>query len=311
MPKIELPLLVMTHPIDRSLFQTILDPWVRKIIVKNRSDLRRALKKADGLITLLSNPVDRELLSAAPHLKVVGNYAVGVNNIDLKTCAEFGIQVVNTPGVLTRSTAELAVALLFACARRLPEGEALSRSGRFKGWLPDLLLGMDLCGREATIVGRGKIGTETEVIFKALGLNVHVITRHTSKIDILHRLKRTQILSLHLPLTEQTRHWLNQARLAALPPDAIVINTSRGPVIDEKALIDTLRHRRIFAAGLDVYENEPSIPSTLRKLKNVVLLPHLGSATVKTRQAMARLLVQGVLAVLDGKAPANTVTFSP
>jgi glyoxylate reductase len=261
------------------------------------------------LVTRFSDPVNEDLLKHAPKLRAISNFAVGVDNIDFAACGRRGIRVCNTPDVLTRATAELTLALLLSAARRIPEGEQLCRTGHFKGWAPDMLVGIELQGRTAVLVGRGRIGHETAKLFEGIGLRIEWITRSTTPAQIRTKLKRAQILSLHTPLTPETRHWLNKSRLALLPRDAIVLNTTRGPVVDEQALIQVLKARKIFAAGLDVYEQEPKIPAELRKLPNVVLLPHLGSATRTAREAMARLAIQGVLALLGGKIPHNEVKF--
>lgn len=301
------PKIVLTYPIHPRVISQVLKPAGQVILAETPAKLSRALPQADALITLLTDRVDEKLLSRARRLRVVGNVAVGVNNIDLGACARRRIRVVNTPDVLTRATAELALTLLLSAARRVPEGERLCRSGRFKGWAPDLLLGHELHGRMAVLVGQGRIGKKAAQFFRALGVQVSFITRKDSDAQIARKLKQAQILSLHLPLTSETRHWLSARRIACLPRDAIVINTSRGPLVDEKALIRALKSKRIYAAGLDVYEHEPRIPPALRKLQNVVLLPHVGSATEETREAMARLAAEGVVGVLRGKLPWNLV----
>jgi glyoxylate reductase len=303
------PRVVLTYPIHHDVIENELKPHAHVLWVTDPKKLPKALKNADGLITLLTQPVTESLLKSAPRLRVVGNMAIGVDNIDLKACARRGITVVNTPDVLTRATAELAVALLFAAAKRVPEGEALCRQGRFTGWKPDMLLGLELKGRHALIVGKGRIGKETGKLMRALGLKIHFITQNDSSAQIETKLRSAQVLSLHMPLNSSTRHWLSERRMALLPRDAIVINTARGPVIDEKALTQALKQKRIFAAGLDVFEREPEISKALRNLPNVVLLPHLGSATREAREAMARLVVRGTLGVLSGKQVPNTVTF--
>jgi glyoxylate reductase len=303
------PRIVLTYPIHHDVIENELKPFAHVDLVTDPRKLPLALQKADGLITLLTQPVTAALLDQAPRLRVVGNMAIGVDNIDLKACAQRGIQVVNTPDVLTRATAELAIALLFAAAKRIPEGENLCRKGQFKGWKPDMLLGLELKGRKAILLGKGRIGQETGKIMQALGLQVDFITRKDSPTAIEKKLKQAQVLSLHAPSHASTKHWLNGKRIALLPKDSIVINTARGPLMDEKALIEALQKKRIFAAGLDVFEKEPTIPPALRKLPNVVLLPHIGSATRETRKAMARLVVQGTLGVLSGKRVPNTVKF--
>jgi glyoxylate reductase len=303
------PRVVLTHPLIPSVVMRELAPHALIRYAKNRKQLLTLARQADAIITLLSDPVNEELLSQAPNLKVIGNFAVGFDNIDLKICDAYGVRVVNTPNVLTRSTAELTVALIFAAARRFHEGEDLCRSGRFKSWTPTLLLGLELQGRTAVLVGEGRIGSETGRILKGIGMKVIFIHHEDSKLVVEKKLKQAQVLSLHVPLNSETHHWLDATRLKLLPLEAIVINTTRGPVVDEKALIRALRSSRIYAAGLDVYEHEPHIPKGLRNLKNVVLLPHLGSATSQAREGMTNLVIQGVLGILSGKRVGNEVHY--
>lgn len=301
------PKFVLTDPIHPQVVREKLAPHAQVVVCRSRAQLKRELRNADALLTLLSQRVDSKLLDQGPQLRVVGNYAVGLDNLDLSECAKRNISVVHTPDVLSRATAELALTLLLAAARRVPEGEALCRRGAFKGWRPNLLLGRELNGKTAVLLGRGRIGQETARLLRAVGLRVVWITREDSESLISKKLGRADVLSLHCSLNPQTHHWLNARRLSQLPPDAIVVNTARGPVIDEKALIQALKSRQISAAGLDVFENEPRIPLALRQLKNVVLLPHLGSATEEARRHMAELLIEGALQVLGGKRPFNLV----
>jgi glyoxylate reductase len=301
------PTVVLTDPLIPAVVKRDLRPHARVKLATSRAQLLRLLPEADGLITLLSGRIDAALLAKAERLRVVGNFAVGFDNLDLAACRARGVRVVNTPGVLDRSTAELALALLLAAARRMPEGEALCRSGRFRGWAPGLLVGLELRGRRALIVGKGRIGGETARLFAAVGLEVRSLGSKSSAAEIARELQAAQVISLHLPYSAATHHWLSKARLARLPRDAIVINTARGPVVDEQALIAALRTRRIFAAGLDVFEREPEIPLALRRLQSAVLLPHLGSATTQAREAMCALVIAGVLAVLRGETPPNGV----
>lgn len=304
------PLILLTYPIAPEIQRQALGRRFRTQVARSRADFEKRVAGASAIVTLVKDPVSARLLDGAPHLKAVGNFAVGLDNIDLGACAKRGIRVVNTPKVLSRATAECALALLLACARRIPEGEALCRAGRFKGWAPDLLLGLELRGRTAVIVGPGRIGTETARLFRGVGLKVRFIGPKTKPADQNRLLRQAQILSLNTPLTRETRHWLNARRLGLLPRDAIVINTSRGPVIDEQALIRVLKRRRIFAAGLDVFEREPEIPVALRRLPNAVLLPHVGSATREARTAMAQTVLEGVAGILNGKRPWNEVNLS-
>lgn len=277
------------------------------VVAPDGEALRRELAHAVGLVVTLSVKVDDELLACGPGLRVVGNFAVGVDNIDLEACRRRGIAVVNTPDVLTRSTAECALLLLLACARRLPEGERMCRADAFGGWEPRMLLGRELLGLKAVLVGRGRIGQATARLFEAVGLDVDFITRADDDGAVQKKLGAADVVSLHVPLTSSTRHWLNAERLSWLKPDAIVINTARGPVVDEQALIEVLERGALGGAGLDVFEEEPRIPARLRALDRVVLLPHLGSATRTARAGMARKAVGGVAAVLAGEPPDNRV----
>ena len=301
------PMVVLTHELPAHIVRKELDPHFRVKIASTPGQLKAALKTADGLVTLLTVAITKELLDGAPHLKAIGNVAVGFNNIDLKACAQRGIRVTNTPDVLTGATAELTLALLLAVAKRIPEGETLCREGKFKGWEYDMLLGQELKGRRAVILGRGSIGVAFSKLLLALGVQSEFITRGDSPASIAEKLSRAQIFSIHVPYSTETHHWLNAKRIAALPADAIVLNTARGPIVDETALIAALKAKKIFGAGLDVFEAEPKSPAALKALTNVVLLPHLGSATQSTREAMARLACSGVAAILMGKNPSNEV----
>lgn len=303
------PKIVLTHPLHAPTLKSTLRPHARVKICTSQRELKKELQTADALITLLTDPVGKALLEHGPQLKVVGNFAVGVDNIDLSACAQRKIKVVHTPKVLTRATAETTLTLLMACAKRVTEGHTLCRQGRFQGWKPDLLLGQLLQGRHAVLLGQGRIGKEVSRLFRAVGMTTEFITRQHSAQEISKRLQRAQVFSIHCPLTPKTHHWLNASRLKKLPADAIVLNTARGPIIDETALIQTLKSKKIFAAGLDVYEDEPAIPKSLCNLPNVVLLPHLGSAAAETRQQMAETVMTGVLRVLSGQRPWNLVNL--
>ncbi len=300
---------VLSYPFCAEAVNKILLKHARVSVADSRAKLKKQLLTADALICLLTDTIDENLLQLAPKLKVIGNHAVGINNIDLDACKRRGVKVCNTPDCLTRSTAELALTLLFAVAKRVTEGQALCRSGNFRGWAPELLLGQELKGRHAVIVGAGRIGTETAKLFRAVGVSTEFIRRTDSPHEITRKLRRAQILSLHCPYTPETDHWLDARKLSQLPTDAIVLNTARGAIIDEQALIRALRARKIFGAGLDVFENEPRIPLSLRKLPNCVLLPHVGSATTAARTAMLNLVLTGTRDLLLGKKPRNQVIF--
>ena len=301
------PLVVLSHSLPDFIVKEELLSFARVKIAKNATDLKALLPKADGLVSLLTVQINEKLLSLAPNLKVVGNVAVGINNVDTQALIRHGVRLTNTPDVLTRATAELTLALLMAAARRIPEGESLCRTGKFKGWAHDMLLGLELQGRHAVILGKGRIGQDFAKLLQALDMTVEFITRADSPEQVNEKLSRAQIFSIHVPYSKDSHHWLSARRIAALPKDSIVLNTARGPIVEEKALIRALQKKKIFAAGLDVFEFEPAIPPALRKLKNVVILPHIGSATQKTRAAMARLACSGVATILKGGAPSNEV----
>lgn len=283
-----------------------------------KEEVIKKLPGCIGLISLLSFEVDKDVIDGGSDLRVIANYAVGYDNIDIGYATRKSIYVLNTPDVLTRATAELTWALIFAVSRRLIEGDRMVREERFPGWQPDLLLGLELKGSTLGIIGGGRIGSEVARIGIGLGLNVIYFDinrkRELEKIDVGFRsldelLQKSDIISLHLPLTEETKYILNRERLQLLKPGAILINTGRGPLVDEKFLITLLKEEKIHA-GLDVYENEPRVPEELTKLKNVVLLPHIGSATRKARFEMARLCFDGIRKVMKGEIPPNCINPS-
>jgi glyoxylate reductase len=268
-----------------------------------------------GLGALLSTRVDAALLDRLPRLRIVANCAVGVDNVDVEAAARRGIVVTNTPDVLTEATADLTWALILAVARRLREGETLVRSGEWRGWHPRQLLGMELAGSTLAILGLGRIGEA--VARRAIGFKMDVVyVGRTPRPDLEARLmlrrfpleqalERADVVTIHLPLTDETRHMIGAPELARMKPAAILVNTARGPIVDEAALAEALELGRIAGAGLDVYEDEPRVHPRLLAHPRTVLLPHLGSATDKTRLAMARLVAENLLAVLAGR-PAPT-----
>lgn len=283
-----------------------------------RAELLRRAAGAEALITLMSERVDDELLDAAgPGLKVVANYAVGYDNVDVAACARRGVAVTNTPDVLTDATADLAFALLLAAARRLVEGHDLVRSGRWTGWQPGQLLGMPVAGATLGLVGMGRIGSAVARRARGFGMRVLYYGRRRdaaaeaelgaayAPLDEL--LRESDFVSVHVPLTPETRHLIGPHELAAMKPTAVLVNTARGPVVDEAALAEALRSGRLFAAGLDVFEREPEVHPDLLGLANVVLAPHIGSATVAARTDMALLCSRAVLDVLAGRTPPNLV----
>jgi glyoxylate reductase len=262
---------------------------------------------ADGIVTMLTVTVDDHYLEAAgPQLRIVANYAVGVNNIDLDAAHRRRIVVSNTPDVLTGATAELAVTLMLSLLRRVAEGDRFVRRRDQWQFSLEFMLGERLAGKTVLIVGSGRIGRETARLVEAFGA-VPVLAGREADLDEL--LGRADIVSLHVPLTEATRHLIDARRLRLMKGSAVLINTARGPVVDEIALAGALRDGTIAGAGLDVYEHEPEVTEALLGLENVVLAPHLGSATRDTRLAMGMLCVDALRAVLlEGRTPANVVT---
>ena len=259
-----------------------------------------------ALLCLLTDSVDRAVLDAADALEVIANIAVGYNNIDLVAARERGIAITNTPDVLTDASADFTWALILGITRRIGEGERLVRRGEWKGWALDFMLGAELRGKQLGIVGYGRIGRA--VAARAAAFGMHVVHNSRSGGMPLDRLLSTSdVVSLHCPLTPETFHLIDQAALARMKRSAYLINTSRGPVVEEAALAWALRERMISGAAIDVYENEPAVHPDLLKLENVLLAPHLASATVETRTAMADLAVRNVLAVLAGQPPLTPV----
>lgn len=271
-----------------------------------KGTLLQAARSSEALITLLTDRVDRSVLEEGKRLRIVANVAVGVDNIDVAAATKLGILVTNTPGVLTESTADLTWALILAVARRVVEGDAYLRAGRFKGWDFDLMRGLELQGKTLGIVGAGRIGKAVARRARGFGMKVLLHSR-SGAIPLRRLLKASDVVSIHVPLSKATHHLIGASELRLMKSTAVLINTSRGPVVDEKALAGALRRRRIAGAGLDVYEREPKVYPELLKQKNVVLLPHLGSATDDTRRAMLEMAVKNVKAALGGKRPPNLV----
>jgi glyoxylate reductase len=277
-----------------------------------------SLAEAEALIALLTTRVDAALLARAPNLRVVANAVVGYDNVDVAACAERGIHVTNTPDVLTEATADLAMALVLATVRRLPQAERSLRAGEFGGWRFWDYLGGDLQGATLGILGMGRIGTALARRARAFGMRVVYTNRGRVPEEVERELEArlvpwnelltgSDVLSLHAPLTPGTRHLLDRDALARMRPGSYLINTARGPLVDEAALAEALRHGPLAGAGLDVYEHEPEVHPGLLELDNVVLLPHIGSATRETRTRMAVLAARNVHAVLTGGSPLTPV----
>lgn len=282
-----------------------------------RGTLAQGLRCADAIIPTLTEQIDATLLQETPRLKVIANHAVGYNNIDLQAATARGIVVTNTPDVLTNATADLTLALLLAVARRIIEGHRLVQTGAWTGWEPTQLLGAEVSGQTLGIVGMGRIGQA--VARRAMGFGMTVLyASRTSvpspdsmtpwrQVTLETLLRQSDFISLHVPLTPDTHHLIGKKAFSLMRPTAILLNTSRGPVVDEAALAAALKDGRLAGAGLDVYEEEPKIHPGLLDLPQVVTLPHLGSATLDTRVRMGMMCVENVLAVLEGRPAPNRV----
>jgi glyoxylate reductase len=285
-----------------------------------RADLLELVAGADAVLTLLHDRVDAELLDAAgPQLRCVANVAVGFDNVDVEAAKERDIVVTNTPGVLDDATADLTLALLLAATRRLVEGDRLVRSGRPWSWGMSFMLGSSLRGKLLGIVGLGGIGRRVAERGRAFGLEIAYHSRHPApaeveaalsaqRMPLEQLLRESDVVSLHCPLTPETHHLIGARELESMKESAVLVNAARGPVVDEQALAEALAAGQIAAAGLDVYEREPQVEPRLLELDNVVLSPHLGSATVETRAAMAELAARNAISVLGGQGPLTPVT---
>jgi glyoxylate reductase len=283
-----------------------------------KAELIDIMKGCDVLLCLLTSPIDKEVIDSNPNLKGICNYAVGFNNIDISYANSKGIIVCNTPDVLTETTADLTWALIMSACRRVLESDKLMRSGTFSGWEPMMMLGRDIYGKTLGIIGMGRIGQA--VAMRATGFGMRIIyNKHSGPasdlpfkaefVEFETLLKEADIISIHTPLTPQTRHLIGYKELAMMKRTTVLINTARGPIIDEKALVKALKNGDIFAAGLDVYENEPKMEDGLADLPNVVLLPHIGSATIETRTAMSLLAAENAIAIMQGKKPPTPITI--
>jgi glyoxylate reductase len=291
------------------------------VFSKNRPITKKELVKeacnADAIISLLTDPIDKDVIDDLNNCKVIANYAVGYNNIDIVYAREKNIVVTNTPDILTDATADLTLLLMLACARRIFEGDQMVRSNKFVGWAPNLLLGVELTNKTLGVIGAGRIGSAVIKRASAFGMKSLYYNRSTNseieneystkKVGLNFLLKHADIISIHLPLNSNTKNLLNPERLSLLKPNSILINTARGEIIDEKHLIYLLKNKKIFGAGLDVYLNEPNINKEFLKLKNVILAPHIGSATIEARSKMAELSAKNVINVLNGKKPITPV----
>ncbi len=316
------PILLITRRLPPAIEARATETYETRL---NADDHRVAgpeiIERAQGASAVLCCPaekLDAATIAALPDsVRVIGTFSVGYDHVDVPAATSRGIKVVNTPDVLSVATAECSMLLILAAARRAGEGERLVRAGQWTGWAPTQLMGTGVSGRRLGIFGLGRIGRELAQMARGFGMAVHYLDQQRLPAELEHGatfhatedtfLPVCDALSLHAPGSEGTRHWLNAARIARLPHGAIVANAARGTLIDDAALVEALRSGQVAAAGLDVYNNEPAVHPALLALENVVLLPHLGSATRETRDAMGHLVLDGIDAVLAGRTPPNLV----
>ena len=312
------PVVVATRELPEPSLSTLSPDFEVRVLGYAPSELELAAEvpEAEALITIVDDAVTDAVIRAGQRLKIVAQYAVGVDNIDRAAAAARGIVVTNTPNALTDATADLTMALLLALARRVIEGDRLVRAGGFAGWRPDLLLGFDLKGKVLGIAGPGRIGRAVARRAKAFGMTVIAFGRSPRqegdpddppRVSFEELLRRSDVVSLHLPLSDETRRLFTRETFARMKPGSILLNTARGGLVDETALTRALDEGMIAGAGLDVYENEPAITPALLDDDRVVLMPHAGSATIETRREMARMVVEDVRRVLTGEKPLRPV----
>ena len=284
--------------------------------VLTKKELVSGIKGKDALLCLLTDRIDSSVMKAGKNLKVIANYAVGFDNIDVPAATKLGIPITNTPGVLTDAVADHACALMMAIARRVVESDKFVRAGKYKSWEPMLMLGGDFKGKTLGILGLGRIGSAVaERMHRGFGVKVlyYDVRRNPAfeknvkakRVSVLQLMKNSDYVSVHVPLLPSTRHLVGAKELKMMKKTAYLINTSRGPVIDESALVSALRRKQVAGAALDVFENEPKTSPGLSKLDNAILTPHTASATVTARDAMAVIAARNVLAALSGKRPPN------
>jgi glyoxylate reductase len=287
--------------------------------VMPREQLLAKVKGVDAILSLLTDKMNAEVMEAAgPQLKIIANYAVGIDNIDLKDAAAHNVIITNTPGVLTESVAEHAIALIFAIARKIVESDQYMRDGKYVGWAPMLFLGNDLVGKTLGLVGLGRIGEavakrmtdgfQMKILYYDVKRNEEAEQKyHLEYRDLESLLKDSDFVSIHVPMTPETKHLINGDRMKMMKKTAYLINTSRGPVVDEIALVAALKNGDIKGAALDVYEQEPKMAEGLAQMPNTVLTPHTASATEETRGAMSELAAKNIIAVLSGQPPITPV----
>ncbi|MGB9893762.1 MAG: 2-hydroxyacid dehydrogenase [Candidatus Saccharicenans sp.] len=316
------PRVLLTHPLLPEAMDFLSDQVELELATQQmllpRSELMAKIRDKQGLLCFLTDTVDREVIDRAPELKIIANCAVGVNNIDVAYAKSKGILVTNTPEVLTEATADLTMALILATTRLLVEADRFCRQGKFQGWKIDLFLGQELSGRTLGIIGFGRIGRA--VARRARAFNLKIIYFDPSPLapeqemefqaefrPLDELLQQSDIVSIHASLTAESYHLISREKLRLMKKTAVLINAARGPIVDEKALAEALKSGQLWAAGLDVYENEPQIDPELLKLEKVILLPHIGSATYETRKKMCFMAVNNLLQALRGESPDNLV----
>ncbi len=284
-----------------------------------KEELIEKVKDKEGILSLLTAPIDKDIMDVTPMLKIIANCAVGYDNIDIEYARRKGIMVTNTPGVLTETTADLSWALILAVARKIPQADTFARAKNYLGWQLDLFLGKEITGKCLGIIGMGRIGKA--MAQRAMGFQMKIIYTdpkelpeeekqkyNASCVPLDELLRTADIVTLHTTLNPQTHHLISRGQLRLMKQDAILVNVSRGPVVDELALAEALEEGQIWAAGLDVYEREPAIEERLLSLDNVVLLPHIGSATYETRLKMAMMAAKNLIQGLSGQKPDNLVS---
>ncbi|MBN1329605.1 MAG: D-glycerate dehydrogenase [Candidatus Heimdallarchaeota archaeon] len=287
--------------------------------VLTKEEIMYGVKGKDALICLLTDTIDSEIMEfAGKRLKIIANYAVGYNNIDIKSATERKIPVTNTPGVLTETTADLTMALLLGISRRIVESDKFTRDGRFKGWGPLLHLGGDIYGKTLGIIGAGRIGSAVaqraargfnmKILYNNRNRNMDFERNYNAKyVSLEELLKNSDFVTLHVPLTDETKYLIGEKEIGLMKETAYLINTSRGPVINEKALLNCLLEKKIAGAALDVYEHEPELTPGLINLDNIIITAHIGTATIDTRTKMGMIVAENLLAIFDGRIPPNCV----
>lgn len=317
----------VTRPIPENGIKMLKDKGFEVVVneaahdrAATKEELLAGVKGVDAVLSILTDKIDSEVMDAGlPTLKIIANYAVGYDNLDIKGAKERNILVTNTPGVLTEAVAEHTFALLLAVAKRIPEADKFARAGNYHAWGPELLLGTDIAGKNLGIVGLGRIGSEV-ARHAYNGFNMKILyidpkpnpefekTFNATYVDTIDNLfPQCDFVSIHVPLMDSTRHLINEERLHKMKPSAYLINTSRGPIVDEAALAKALKEGTIKGAALDVFEFEPAINEDLKKLDNAVITPHIASGTMKTRAKMAELAAANIIEALEGRTPANLV----